>query len=63
VPQARALYTVEEFTRDICPMSKATFYTQVNSGRLETVTIGRRRYVPADSVTRFVNALAAEAGA
>lgn len=59
----RALFTVEEFVRDVVPMSRSTFYNEVRSGRLETVTIGRRRYVPASMVPGFIAALAERDGA
>lgn len=55
----RALFTVEEFVRDVVPMSRSTFYSEIRAGRLETVTIGRRRYVPASMVPAFIQALAA----
>lgn len=53
----RALYSVQEFVRDICPMSRATFYSEVKSGRLGTVTIGRRRYIPATEIQPYIQSL------
>lgn len=60
----RALYSVQEFVREICPMSRSTFYSEVKSGRLGTVTIGRRRYVPANQIQPYIQSLlpAATAG-
>lgn len=58
----RALFTVEEFVRDVVPMSRSTFYSEIRAGRLETVTIGRRRYVPASMVPAFISALATRGG-
>lgn len=55
---SRALFTVEEFIRDVVPMSRSAFYSEVRAGRLLTVTIGRRRYVPANEVPNFIAALA-----
>ncbi len=55
----RALFTVEEFIRDVCPMSISTFYSEIRTGRLQTVTIGRRRYVPASMIPAFIQALQA----
>lgn len=48
------LFTIEQFTTEIAPMSRAAFYAQVNAGRLATVRIGRRRYIAASEVERFL---------
>jgi len=53
----RALYTVQEFIRDVVPMSRSTFYEEFRSGRLETVCIGRRRYVSVTAVRAYVASL------
>jgi hypothetical protein len=54
----RAAYTVKEFIRDVIPMARAVFYSEVKAGRLRTVTLGRRRYVPAEEGRRFIAQLA-----
>jgi hypothetical protein len=55
-------YTVVEFTTEIVPMSKSLFYTEVKSGRLETLSIGRRRYVTTEQVSKYLNSLAGNIG-
>jgi len=52
-------YTVDEFTTEIVPMSRSLFYSEVKSGRLETLSVGRRRYVTTDQVCKYLASLAA----
>lgn len=57
---ARALYTVPE-AMAMLNLSRTVIYEQIRSGRLLTVTQGRRRLVPASSMTAYVDLLVAEA--
>jgi excisionase family DNA binding protein len=57
---ARALYTVPE-AMAMLNLSRTVIYEQIRSGRLLTVTQGRRRLVPASSMTAYVDLLMAEA--
>lgn len=57
---ARALYTMPE-AMAMLNLSRTVIYEQIRSGRLLTVTQGRRRLVPASSVTAYVDLLMAEA--
>jgi excisionase family DNA binding protein len=56
----RALYTVPE-AMEMLNLSRTVIYEQIRSGRLLTVTQGRRRLVPASSMTAYVDLLVAEA--
>jgi hypothetical protein len=42
-------------------LSRTVMYEQIRSGRLLTVTQGRRRLVPASSMTAYVDLLVTEA--
>jgi hypothetical protein len=53
-------YTVTEFITDVVPMSKAHFYNEVKAGRINTLSMGRRRIVPASEGPRYLASLAAE---
>ena len=57
---ARALYTVPE-AMEMLNLSRTVIYEQIRSGRLLTVTQGRRRLVPASSMTAYVDLLVTEA--
>jgi excisionase family DNA binding protein len=57
---ARAVYTVPE-AMAMLNLSRTVIYEQIRSGRLLTVTQGRRRLVPASSMTAYVDLLMAEA--
>jgi excisionase family DNA binding protein len=57
---ARALYTVPE-AMEMLNLSRRVIYEQIRSGRLLTVTQGRRRLVPASSMTAYVDLLVTEA--
>jgi hypothetical protein len=56
----RALYTVPE-AMAMLNLSRTVINEQIRSGRLLTVTQGRRRLVPASSMTAYVDLLMAEA--
>jgi len=53
---AAVLLTVEEAAARL-RIGRTTMYGLVSSGAIETVTIGRRRLVPAECVTAYVTAL------
>jgi len=38
--------------------SRATLYREINSGRLKTVTVGRRRYVTPSAIQAWIDGLA-----
>jgi excisionase family DNA binding protein len=56
----RELYTVPEAMAKLS-LSRTVLYELIRSGRLLTVTQGRRRLVPAESVSRYVDLLISEA--
>jgi Helix-turn-helix domain len=56
----RALYTVPE-AMEMLNLSRTVTFKQIRSGRLMTVTQGRRRLVPASSMTAYVDLLVTEA--
>jgi len=37
--------------------SRATLYREINSGRLKTVSVGRRRYVTPAAIQNWINGL------
>jgi excisionase family DNA binding protein len=41
-------------------LSRTTLYAEMASGRLRSVTIGRRRFVPRDAIDDFIAGLPAE---
>lgn len=57
----RALYSVTE-SMALLNLSRSLIYELIRSGRLVTVTVGRRRLVPAGSITAYVAGLLVEAG-
>jgi excisionase family DNA binding protein len=56
----RALYTVPE-AMEMLNLSRTVIYEQIRSGRLLTVTQGRRRLVSASSMAAYVDLLVTEA--
>jgi len=56
----RALYTGPE-AMEMLNLSRTVIYEQIRSGRLLTVTQGRRRLVPASSMTAYIDLLVTEA--
>ena len=57
----RALYDVPE-AMALLNLSRTQIYELIRSRRLVTVTQGRRRLVPADSISAYVQLLLREAG-
>ena len=57
----RVLYDVQE-AMELLSLSRTQIYELIRSRRLITVTQGRRRLVPADSITQYVTLLSREAG-
>ena len=57
----RALYDVPE-AMALLSLSRTQIYELIRSERLVTVTQGRRRLVPAGSITDYVQLLLREAG-
>jgi excisionase family DNA binding protein len=58
---ARALYDVPE-AMALLNLSRTQIYELIRSRRLVTVTQGRRRLVPSDSIAEYVQLLLREAG-
>ena len=58
----RALYGIFE-TMALLSMSRTVVYEQIRSGRLQTVHQGRRCYVTASAIERYVALLESEAQA
>ena len=58
-PKVRALYSVPE-AMTLLNLSRTQIYELIRTSRLITVTQGRRRLVPADSITDYVQLLLAE---
>jgi excisionase family DNA binding protein len=58
---ARALYSVLE-AMELLSLSRTQIYELIRSDRLQTVTQGRRRLVPAEAITTYVALLMSEAG-
>lgn len=57
--QDRILYTIPQFM-DAANQSRAGIYKEINSGRLKTVTIGRRRFVTPQAAQEWIDRLSAE---
>jgi excisionase family DNA binding protein len=57
----RALYDVPE-AMALLNLSRTQIYALIRTRRLITVTQGRRRLVPADSISEYVQLLLREAG-
>ena len=58
-PKIRVLYSVPE-AMALLNLSRTQIYELIRTSRLVTVTQGRRRLVPADSITGYVQLLLAE---
>lgn len=56
----RALYTVAE-TVVLLNYSRATIFELIRAGRLETVSEGRSRRVPAEAIAAYIELLKKEA--
>lgn len=50
----REMYPVEETRDRIGGISHSTFYELVKAGRIKTVKLGRRTFVMADEIERFL---------
>lgn len=50
----RKMYPVEETRDKIGGISHTTFYELVKAGRIRTVKLGRRTFVMADEIDRFL---------
>jgi hypothetical protein len=58
----RALYSISD-AMDMLSMSRTVIYEQIRAGRLRTVHQGRRCYVTAAALERYVALLESEAQA
>ena len=52
--------TIKE-TSDILRQSHQTTYNEINSGRLKTYKVGRRRFVSAEALRKYIKDREAEA--
>jgi excisionase family DNA binding protein len=52
--KTRELYSVEEARSLLGGISRVTIYELLNNGELASVTIGRRRFIPAGAITAFI---------
>jgi Helix-turn-helix domain len=57
----RLLFRVEEVLQDHLPIGRSKFYDEVRAGRLAVVRIGRRTFVTAEELNRYVRELSEEA--
>lgn len=53
-------YSVEE-TMQATGLGRSTVYELLGSGELESIKVGRRRIVPVDAITQFMNSKRAAA--
>ncbi len=60
VRMQRLLYTVPE-AMALTSLSRSVIYELIRSGRLISVTEGRRRLIPADALDAYIDLLCAEA--
>jgi len=54
----RELYSIEDARFLLGDIARKTLYDLLNSGELASVTIGRRRFIPAAAITAFIGATA-----
>jgi len=52
--KTRELYSIEEARSLLGGISRVTLYELLNNGELSSVTIGRRRLIPAGAITAFI---------
>jgi excisionase family DNA binding protein len=57
--EAVRLLSIKEACR-LLGLSRTTLYAELASGRLRSVTVGRRRFVPRDAVDDFIAGLPTE---
>ncbi|MEZ5211267.1 MAG: helix-turn-helix domain-containing protein [Gordonia sp. (in: high G+C Gram-positive bacteria)] len=57
----RRLVPIEETQEQLGGISRTTVYGLVNAKRLEKVNIGRRGFITADSIERYIDGLTGEA--
>ena len=56
----RLLYTIPEGRALLGGMSNSQFYKLVAQDRIQTVKVGRRSYLTAEEITRFVESLSSD---
>jgi excisionase family DNA binding protein len=59
--EAVRLLSIKEACR-ILGLSRTTLYAQMASGRLQSVTVGRRRFVPREAIDVFIADLPTDYG-
>ena len=55
---ARLLYSIDE-SAELLNVGKSTVETLIRDGAIDTVCIGRRRLVPAEALTEYIERLKA----
>lgn len=50
----RDAHNVEETRQRLGGVSRQTVYDLINSGKLKSFTIGKRRLIPADAIKAFI---------
>lgn len=50
----RDAYTVEQARQRLGGVANQTIYNLINSGDLRSITIGKRRLIPAEAITEFI---------
>lgn len=59
VAEAARLLSIKEASR-LLGVGRTTLYGEMAAGRLRSVTVGRRRFVPRDAIDEFIAALPTE---
>lgn len=49
------LYNIEEARERLGGISRSALYDLLNAGRLRSVHVGKRRFVPASEITAFIS--------
>ena len=52
--KTRELYSIEEARSLLGGISRMTIYQLLNEGELESLLIGRRRFIPAGAIATFI---------
>ena len=55
VERVRDLYCVDDARQRLGGIARATIYEMFRTGAIATVVIGRRRFVPAVAIDRFID--------
>ncbi|MGY4648401.1 helix-turn-helix domain-containing protein [Mycobacterium sp. URHB0021] len=61
MPDTVTLYRIPE-AQELLRIGRSTMFDLLGSGRLRSITIGRRRLIPASAIAEFVASLESETG-